>query len=256
MTLINSPSGSDVESLGSNSSNADAAFYLVEQERESNGHTDLGRDDCHDSAGSAVVVPDDVKAFEEETVIIPRSFDVSTQGEEARKGVTIIQDDIQECIYVQQEDSVTEGHPKALIKTDAKGITFSGGLFKYFIKILVVALILCPYVFYHRERTLLKNEISLLKDEIKLLQESLNNASDVEIDNCWFNAKASMGMCSKEQIESWKEASDEVWDQFNSVIDWMNAPLNMESLTDNLGLSNPLSKSLLDLLYPPAAEKI
>ena len=278
---------------------------------------DSEEQDCQNSAGSAVVVPkdvtttatsttsgttttmtttdhydptttgrmmeEDIKSFENETIVIPQSFDVATQYErkEGRHAVTLIQDDSTEAIHVPEEDDEDESVTAAedeqdedITTTEAveglydpiqmttrmKRISFqtprcTRSILQVFGMVLISVLILTPYMYHARERTLLRDEISSLQTEIKELEEALVKPEpDVQVDNCWFNAKASMGMCSKEQLDSLKEVSNEVWDQFYSVMDWVNTPSSMEEGEKSSPLNkNPLSKSLLEILYPSSS---
>lgn len=297
-------SDSDSDAASSHTSNEDTTFYLVHQENDSedeaaaaaavvegttstvlggggSGGFDGGEElDCQNSAGSAVVVPKDtttatstsstaatmdIKSFENETIVIPQSFDVATQFDRMKEGkrriaVTLIQDDSTEAIHVPEDDedkSVTAEEEEHIKLTRMKRISFQSRsctrrsiLQVLFGMVLISVVILTPYMYHARERTLL-DEISSLQNEIKELQEALKPEPDVQVDNCWFNAKASMGLCSKEQLDSLKEVSNEVWDQFYSVMDWVNTPLSMEG--EKSPLNNPLSKSLLEILYPSSS---
>ena len=236
----------------------DTTFYLVDQEHDSAEETSVGEDQ-HSAGSSTVVVPKEVpiQSFEHETVLIPQSFDVATQYE-TKKGVTLIQDEVStESIHVkedeveslvttekeEEEDTVRLNRP--IQDTNANKVTQKRGLFQIILLILAMVL-MCHY--HVRTTTRYEDQIASLQAELKILQEVLDAEPDVEVDNCWFNAKASIGMCSKEQLDSLKEASNEVWDQFYSVMDWMKPPLSMEGEVS--ALNNPLSKSLIDILYP------
>jgi hypothetical protein len=101
-------------------------------------------------------------------------------------------------------------------------------------------LLICMKLFHHRERNVLKQEISSLEYQIEQLS-ALNREPALAVDNCWVNIKASMGTCSKSELDSWRETSSEVWDHLNSVSGWVS------------DTEKAISQSLLKTLYPDSS---
>ena len=110
----------------------------------------------------------------------------------------------------------------------------------FFMLLFAVFPLLLTTVIFHYERIVLKQEISSLKYEIGKLTH-LTEEPVMAVDNCWIKVKASMGACSKTELESWKGTSNEVWDRLNLVSDWMG------------DTEKSVSQSLLKMLYPDSS---
>lgn len=102
-------------------------------------------------------------------------------------------------------------------------------------------LLFCMTLFHHRERHVLKQEISSLEYQIEQLS-AFNQEPALAVDNCWVNIKASMGTCSKSELGSWRETSSEVWDHLHSVSDWVS------------DAEEAISQSLRKTLYPDSSK--